>query len=375
MPRIIQLIGTALALISSVIALALIAPKLGGLPDDLTIRLQTFPMIGAALLAGLLSVMVIWRAGRGPGVVEVAFGMALMCAALMLSVVPWGDATPNHRLAFGIAWGAMSLQFLFFWTRFPQRLEMAGIDRLVAAEGTSLLSRFLRTVARVSRFLIGSPLGWILATVGAVSFSWTLVGGSAVPYGLLIPGIKENLRLVDALALIGANLFIVIGVAPAVSSYRLANEEGQRRVLWILLAHLMTTFMILAALSIQVSALVTGSAVLHGIERGLNMVFLPISFTLFLAGYAMGVFRAGAFNLRPVIGRSTVYGASLLCVTFLFAGVEEVAENVMVARVGLPEGVGTWIGAATIAVFLGPIRDRIALILKKVTHGASALEP
>ena len=48
----------------------------------------------------------------------------------------------------------------------------------------------------------------------------------------------------------------------------------------------------------------------------------------------------------------------LLTLTFVFAGIEEVAQSVLVSRMGVPDAVSTWIGAGAVALLVGPLRDR-----------------
>jgi hypothetical protein len=136
-----------------------------------------------------------------------------------------------------------------------------------------------------------------------------------------------------------------------------------------MLAHLVTAFLAAMTLGLLILNVFTHSAVLEFLERAFTLAFHPVGWAVTLTGYALALFLSGAFDLRPVIGRSTLYGASLVCLTFLFAVVEEVVEAQLATRVALPEGMGTWAGAASIALLLGPIRNKVEQVMQKFLPG------
>ena len=170
---------------------------------------------------------------------------------------------------------------------------------------------------------------------------------------------------------------LIVVACVAWTSFRLSQEQGRRQILWIGQAHLITSLGMLMILILYPLAAFTGSGVLVLMRDGLMTIFQPVGWALTLTGYAIALFLAGAFDLRPMITRSTVYGMSLILLTFVFACVEEVVEAQVSTRMQLPDGVGTWAGAAAIAVCLGPVRDKVASLLQRWVpdlHGESQPE-
>ena len=143
------------------------------------------------------------------------------------------------------------------------------------------------------------------------------------------------------------------------TSFRLSDARGRRQILWILLAHIITAFLTLMLLGFHVLAGLTGSAVLTTLRDAIMAAYYPVGWAVTLGGYSLALFYSGAFDLRPVINHSTVVGMCIILLTLLFAAVEEIFESLVAARMGLPAGVGTWVGAASIALCLGPVRQRV----------------
>ena len=362
-----QTSATLLTLTASVGTIGYLATRLGALPDDLVTRIEVLPMLVFALAAGLISGAVLRYAAGRPGAQEVALAMALLSLGTALAVVPWGEASVLHRAAFGVVWALMFLQFLRFWTRFPTRMTPDATAALRTVQVQTRTGRFLARAAGVAHWAIWTWSGRAVLVAGAIGMSWAIVGVRSLPYNLLLPEVQGAVGLVANLALLGTLVAITLNAVIILTAYRLADEAGRRRVLWMVLAHLVTTLYIVFVICIDIAGRTTGQAFFFDVEGALNTIYLPVTNTMFLGGYAVGIFYSGAFDIRPLIGRSTVYGGLLMSITLVFAAVEEVAEEVLVSRAGLPEGAGTLIGAAAVAVLLGPIRDRLEVWLQRVT--------
>jgi len=365
----LQNAASVAVLLATAGVLAVVVPRLGQLPEA-AVRMQVAPLAAFALGAAAISASVLWRAGAYPGAPEVGLAMALYALATALAIVPWGQASPAHRTAFGVAWCLMFLQFLHFWTRFPQRMTPSATRALATRPGWGRwLDPHLRWTARVAHLAVWTWPGRVFLVIGGLAMSWAIVGERSMPYGLLTPQGPHDIGTREAVALLANFSALFVNVLVIGTSYRLADEVGRRKVLWIVLGHLLTTIFIFFEMAVSLALKATGSALLTALDTGLEAVYLPVCFTLFLGGYAQGVFQSGAFDIRPLIGRSTVYGASLMSLTFVFAGVEELAETFVVAAVGLPEGAGAWMGAGAVAGLFGPIHERMTRALKRATAG------
>ena len=341
-------------------------PGIQALPADLPYRFQlTYLHLIFAGYAAFLAGFILWRVGRRPGAGELALLLGLMSLALSLSVVPEEYASLGHKLAFSGVWAALVLQVLYFWTRFPHPMDPQAVNAMSRHAGSGMWYDGLnRASAALVHWVLGHRVGWAALVLVSVAYGWVLGFPEVSPYNFL--GHRMDTGLVY-LAYAGPIGFFHSALTAAVAwtAFRLSGQRGRRQVLWIMLAHLLTGFWILMVLILNPLAAMTGSGVLAAFRDGLMTTLQPVGWALTLTGYAVALFFAGAFDLRPIITRSTVYGMSLLSLTFIFACVEEVMEAQVATRMELPEGVGTWVGAAAIAVLMGPVRDRMAKALQQ----------
>lgn len=335
-------------------------------PADLALRFQlTYLHPIFAGYAAALAVFILWRVGRRPGANELSFVLGLMSLALALSVVPQQWASTGHKLAFGTVWGVLVFQVIHFWTRFPQIMDLEKVTGLARQRGTGMwYDGPNRLSARLTHAVLSHKAGWATLVLLCAAFGWVLSGPDVSPYNFLGPRIETGGHYLAYAGPIGL-LHGVVTASVAWTSFRLSRERGRRQVLWIMQAHLITSFGMLMILILYPLAALTGSGVLVSMRDGLMTVFQPMGWALTLTGYAIALFLVGAFDLRPMITRSTVYGMSLILLTFVFACVEEVVEAQVSTRIQLPDGVGTWAGAAAIAVCMGPVRDRVASLLRR----------
>ncbi|MGD8319696.1 MAG: hypothetical protein PVJ02_04565, partial [Gemmatimonadota bacterium] len=94
--------------------------------------------------------------------------------------------------------------------------------------------------------------------------------------------------------------------------------------------------------------------------------YAPFTAAINLTGVALAIFYHGALDLRPVINKTTAYSLMFITLTVLFAGVEEAVQSLLTARLGIANGIGSWIGAGVVAVAFGPIHSKIDTTLKRV---------
>jgi NADH:ubiquinone oxidoreductase subunit 6 (subunit J) len=169
---------------------------------------------------------------------------------------------------------------------------------------------------------------------------------------------------VEALLDLSGGVVILTIVAVAWTGFRLASDEERRRMLWIVLAQLTVAGFTVASLMLSLLWNFTGSEAIRFLRAFFGVVYHPLIWFVDLSGFALAIFYAGAFDLRPVINKTTVYGGLFLVLTFLFATVEQVAQNLLTDRLGVPDGFGAWLGAGTIAVAMGPVRERLERFIR-----------
>jgi hypothetical protein len=155
-------------------------------------------------------------------------------------------------------------------------------------------------------------------------------------------------------------------VAVAWTTFRLAGDDERRRALWIVLAQLTVAGFTAASLLLSLLLDLTGSDTIRFLRSFFVVVYHPLIWFVDLSGFALAIFYSGAFDLRPIINKTTVYGGLFLVLTFLFATVEQLAQNLLTDRLGVPDGFGAWLGAGTIAVAMGPVRERLERAMKRL---------
>jgi len=350
-------------------------PRLGQVPDDVPFRFQvTYLNLIFALYAAVLSLILVWRAAQRDGARELALALALMALSLSLSPIPAGEPTVAHMVIFASVWAIQVLAVLYFWGHFPQTLRKEEVKGLLYEWGSGMWYDPLnRWVSSMVLWFLLHPAGQILLVLAAAGFGAGLALGHQ-GYTFLGASVETDPVILALTSPVG--LLIILAIAgTAWTSYRLADEQGRRQVLWMFAAHLLTAFMTVMTVSLIVLAGVTGSPVLEAARDGILVAFQPVGWTVTLTAYGVALFYAGAFDLRPVIGRSTVYGGAVIVLTLLFAVIEELVEAQLATRMDLPEGFGTWLGAGSIALLLGPVRARLEDLLDRFMPELNPDEP
>lgn len=343
-------------------------PELALLAPDLERRFVLGPLnlifSGYALL---LSVVVTWRTGLRREGRHLALMLGYVAACMALSVVPRGTAEPWRQVAFGVLWMGAIVEGLKFFTTFPRPVTPEGIaDLLARGRRPGFLATLDRTVMRVARILVTTLWGKAAFTVAALGFAYRLVGEGAHRYNILSGFVRPSglPAPVEVLLDLSGGVVILTVVAMAWTGFRIADEDDRRRVLWIVLAQVTVAAFTLTSLSLSLLQGLTGSQTLSVLRGFFAVVNHPFIWFVDLSGFALAIFHSGAFDLRPVINRATLYGALFLTLTFLFAVVEELAQSLITERLGVPQGFGAWLGAGSIAAAMGPIRERLERLIK-----------
>lgn len=359
----------ALAVLCGLVAFDTL-PDLGLIPADLERRLVVGPLNlifgGYALL---LAAVVTWRTGDRREGRHLALLLGYVAACMVLSVVPSGRTETWRQIVFGLCWLGAIVEGFKFFTTFPQVVTGEGIGRLLSrGAGRGWLRVADRVSARATGALVGTLWAKIAFTALALGFAYRLVSEGSHRYNILSDFVRPSgLPVpVEALLDLTGGGVILTTVAVAWTGFRLAREDERRRMLWIVLAQLTVAVFTVASLTIDLLWGFTGSDVFRVLRGFFVIVYHPLIWFVDLSGFAVAIFYSGAFDLRPVINKTTVYGGLFLVLTFLFATVEQLAQNLLTARLGVPDGFGAWLGAGTIAVAMGPIRDRMERLIRRL---------
>lgn len=353
---------------SCAVVIARTVPELALLPPDLERRFVLGPLnlifSGYALL---LAVVVTWRTGSRREGRHLALMLGYVAACMALSVVPRGAAEGWRQAAFGLLWMGAIVEGLKFFTAFPRPVTPEGVSALLARSNRrGLLAALDRFVARLVRILVATLWGKAAFTAAALGFAYRLVGEGSHRYNMLSGFLRPSglLMPVEVLLDVAGGVVILTVAAMAWTGFRMADEEDRRRVLWIVLAQVTVAAFTLASLSLSLLQGLTDSHTIGVVRRFFAAVYHPFIWFVDLSGFALAIFHSGAFDLRPVINRTTLYGGLFLTLTFLFAAVEELAQSLVTERLGVPDGLGAWLGAGSIAAAMGPIRERLERLLK-----------
>jgi hypothetical protein len=359
----------ALAVLCAVVTLDTL-PDLGLIPADLERRFVVGPLnliFGAYSL--LIAVVVTWKTGRRREGRHLALLLGYVAACMALSVVPSGRTEAWRQAVFAVCWLGAIVEGFKFFTTFPQVVTVDGIRGLLArARGRGWLSVADRATARATGALVGTLAAKVAFTAVAVGFAYRLIGEGSHRYNIFSDFVRPSglPAPVEALLDLSGGLVILTVVAVAWTAFRLAGDVERKRMLWIVLAQLTVAVFTVTSLALSVLWGLTGSETIRFLRGLIAAVHHPLVWFVDLSGFALAIFHAGALDLRPVINKTTLYGALFLVLTFLFATVEQVAQNLLTDRFGVPDGFGAWLGAGTIAVAMGPIRDRIERLVRRL---------
>ncbi|MDP2959613.1 MAG: hypothetical protein Q8N53_24625 [Longimicrobiales bacterium] len=347
-------------------------PDLGLIPADLERRFVKAELnLVFAAYAAMLGLVVTWRVGQRRDGRHLSLLLVYVATCMSLSVVPSGDAEMWRRVAFAVCWMGAIVEGFKFWTSFPLSVTREGVEGLLGrAHARGWLPSADRFTARTTAALVGTLWGKAAFTVAGFGFAYRLVGPGSHRFNILSDQIRPTGQPVPVEALLdvaGAVVILTI-VAVAWTGFRLANEEERRRVLWIVLAQLTVAGFTVTSVTLALLESFTGSAVIRGMLGFFNVAYHPLVWFVDLSGFAVAIFYSGAFDLRPILNKTTVYGGLFLILTFLFATVEEVVETLLTDRLDLPAGLGAWLGAGTIAVAMGPVRERLERFIKGLGH-------
>lgn len=369
--------SASLVLLAAPVAVAALAAwPSGGAAGQVAAFSTAALLVSALVVAGVT----VWRTTLDvPArslVTLLASGVLLLEATVLpLVVEPWmhGDllfgsgAGPISALTWLVIGGATvttSAALLRFSLFFPEPLRDEDVVVLLS-QGVQDESRVLRGI-------------WKYSNWAAERWPWTLKAANV----LRRLGRSRYLALFTAAAalpaLYGFSGFLATGAVAVVllsagqsnlvNGYSLADRDGRLKTLWVLIG-LVPVGVVLGTLASFLLGYVTAAigagdwtallgrlaALDHG-ARWMRSLFLLGPFGLLVLCLALAIFRSGALDATLVIRRTAVYGLLGGLLLFLFAGLEEVISDALLARLGLPQGLGTWLAAGTAALAFRPVK-------------------
>lgn len=158
------------------------------------------------------------------------------------------------------------------------------------------------------------------------------------------------------------------------TAHRRGDTADRRRVIWFLEAGLvaMATF----ALAVWVELAVHGFGAGAPLVRWLHAILLPLGLLSTIGILAVGVLYRGALDSRLVVRRTLLYGALGFVLTVVFVGVETLVEELLAARLHLPDRAGSYVAGILAAVVFGPVRNALERRLpRREERGAERVSP
>ena len=172
-------------------------------------------------------------------------------------------------------------------------------------------------------------------------------------------------------------LFTLVSLWLAASYLRagflVADEEGRRRVLWIVngfsgafwLMLIGTVGMFLVSVSVGIShgiAHELGHAddllIPYWILLGVEWVYIFAMLAILVSIVAAILYR-GAMDPGLVLRKTTVYGALGVCLAFVFAILENILSSQVAVRFDMPGATGGWLAGGLTALAIGPLHHLI----------------
>ncbi|MFC1574724.1 adenylate/guanylate cyclase domain-containing protein [Gemmatimonadota bacterium] len=293
--------------------------------------------------------------------------LGVFSLSLALEIVPSLSPSLLHEVAFSLSSVGLVVGLRFVML-FPRTLtpEDLGGSRSEEAHGKSP-SRGRRILHRVQRSLISQPsILWVLALLVASLF-FLRTHFIAAPYHLLFTTTASPFDWVGAFFILPIlSVLTGLGFSFLQAGYRISTSEERRRVLWLLLGFLISSFfLILLALSFYL-VLLTGLDAFHVLLIALSRSFVVlVSFPLF-TGFSLAILYSGAFDVRPILTRTSVYGSLAVLFLFLLGGFGNLAEGWVEGGLGFPAGVGTVVTGGTLAVVLIPLKRRMDRFMNRI---------
>jgi len=370
--------------------------SLGRLDEALAISSQIFAAGAGVLgvLATTTAILIVWRAGDNETNLLLAAGLGLAVGwyglALAPLFAPWPELRELQIQSAPIrylTWLIFSLSlscFLRFSVRFPSPLTVGDLERHFTkpVEVQNQTMRFFSGIFQ-ERVKIGArlrdrlPLGlkWIGSVVDAyVRFDdrlleYVLSGVNTRVLWVLSAVVAAPLLVADDTAgvwvMVPVSVWLVCALTAmwnfTVIRYATSPLPDQRRILGMALALVPGSIATVIPLAVSVwvfaGGVDLGDAETVGFLGLLASTVLLPTLTLSLTALVLAVFFDGAVDPGLAIKKTTIYGVLAGALLFGFGVLENALEDVVLTRIGLPPGSGTWLAGGTMAVAFKPLHS------------------
>jgi hypothetical protein len=346
------------------------------------------------VLAVATAILIVWRAAddQTNRLLAAGLGFAVGWYGLAFAPLfaPWPELTalqsqsPLLRYVTWLLWALSLSCMLRFSVRFPAPLLPEDLQhhRRKDVDVQNRTMRFFSDIfqerekagARL-RERLPKGLRWIGSVVDAyVRFDdrlldlvlagvnsrglWVLTAVLALP---MLASPTEG----GAWVMVSVSVWMVLALTAlwnfAVIRYATSPPEDQRRILGMALALVPGTVATVVPLGAFVWVLAgdvdLGNAErLHSLGLLASVLLLP-PLTFALATLVLAVFFHGAVDPGLVLQKTTVYGALAGALLFGFGALENVLEDIVLTRIGLPPGSGTWLAGGMMAVAFKPLYE------------------
>lgn len=371
----IQRLTVAVLVAGALLAIAVTVPEMARIPGDVQRRFEaTWLNLIFSAYAAVLAGFVVWKVGGRPEGRYLSLLLACIAVVMGIKTVPGGQVEPWRIVVFAVCWVGAFVQGLRFWSTFPQQMKLEEVAGLARRPGVSPLQWANRVSARMVQVVLGSFGGKVAFGAAAVAFAalmgfpgptmWWSPNELVATTGLW--GLDTGALVVSVPLTLAALSAIGVSAAFAYTGYRLADREHRTQVLWIVTAQLAITLWSVMAALVRPLSQVAPSGPILALAWFFGLTTHGVVWFVNISGFALAIFHSGAFDLRPVINKTTLYGASLVLLTLVFAGVEELVQSQVLTRFDLPNGIGTWMGATVVALVMGPIHHRLQGVVRQI---------
>lgn len=228
---------------------------------------------------------------------------------------------------------------LYLWLpTHPHWLKFAAVLHF-----TAVYPRPLKSDSRVRRLFLRPAALWAAAVVA--SAAWAVLDTMG-PASAAVAAFRFSTAMI-----VGVALLTLLNVG---TSYRSASDDEKGRIVGLM-----------AAVVVALGGELFYHAWPFGAAPGVVLVAhnaAPLVASL-LAVYA--VFVRGGLSPMLVVRRTALYGALSVAGVFTFAVVDELLSSLLVARLGISEGLVSTLTVAVLAVVFKPLHDRLAAWLNR----------
>jgi class 3 adenylate cyclase len=275
------------------------------------------------------------------------------------------DTPSIARVAVHAVGAAWIFALVRFATVFPGKISSSDLTTLEATDAVAgRASRLRRATYTFGRGTVSHPSvlwvgGLCVAALILVSASFRILG--SVPERFFVDHLVMSLT--PAWVALTFSLLTLALVAVSVwflrAGYRLADARGRQQLLWILLGWIAAAVVIGVQVSLIFGFEFAGVSFFEPVLGAAMLWGGPATYVLTYGGLTIAVFFSGAFDVRPLVTQTTVYGVLGILFLFLFAGLSSLAEGLLQAGLGLSGAVSDMLTAGTSAVVLIPVQRRL----------------